>query len=71
MLNKKRGEITLINSMVKLNEIKHLAKNFKIKTQNQKKNDQTWIQNLADIESVWYHDSSYFLKCFLLKNILK
>jgi hypothetical protein len=41
MLNKKRGEITLINSMVKLNEIKHLAKKFKIKTQNQKKKDQT------------------------------
>jgi len=41
MLNKKRGEITLINSMVKLNEIKHLEKKFKIKTQNQKKNDQT------------------------------
>jgi hypothetical protein len=57
--------------MVKLNEIKHLAKKFKIKTQNQKKNDQTWIQNLTDIESVWYHDSSYFLKCFSLKNILK
>ena len=44
MLNKRGGWITLINSMVKLNEIKHLAKKIKIKTQNQKKNDQTWIQ---------------------------
>jgi hypothetical protein len=39
-----RGELTLIDSKVKLKKTKYLTKNIKTKTRK-KKQDQTWSQN--------------------------